>query len=130
MYFKQAIMRSRIKSVRYAASGILYCIKNGVNFRIQLFAAALATAAGIMVRLSAGQWLCISACIMMVLLAEAFNTAIEKLCDLYGTAYNPVVKIIKDVSAGAVLLAACGSVITGLIIFIPAFASLLKNTQI
>lgn len=39
---------------------------------------------------------------------ELMNTAFEHLCDLVDTKYNPTIKRIKDVAAGAVLYAALG----------------------
>ena len=47
------------------------------------------------------------------------NTSIENLCDLYTTEYNEKIKIIKDIGAGAVTLAALSSVCVGLIMFLP-----------
>jgi diacylglycerol kinase (ATP) len=121
------MIKSRIQSLRFALNGILFCIRNEVNFRLQLFAAAAVVAAGFTASVSAGEWLCICLCIAAVLAAEAFNTAIEKLCNLYSTDYNPHIKIIKDVAAGAVLLVAFGSLIAGSIIFLPRIYSYCKN---
>jgi len=63
---------------------------------------------------------------MLVLALELLNTAIEKLCDTISTEIQPEIKIIKDVSAAAVLLSAAGSVVTGIIIFFPKIMQLLK----
>ena len=63
---------------------------------------------------------------MLVLILELINTAIEHLCDIVTKEIHPAIKIIKDVSAAAVLLAAAGSVVTGLIIFTPKIIELLK----
>ena len=38
----------------------------------------------------------------LVLVTEMFNTAVEKLVDLFGTEEHPVAGIVKDVAAGAV----------------------------
>ncbi len=56
--------------------------------------------------------------------AELFNTAIEKMMDLYTKEKHPAVKCIKDISAAAVLVAALAACITGSIIFIPKITSL------
>jgi diacylglycerol kinase len=121
------MIKGRIQSFRFAVNGILFCMRNETNFRLQLFAAAAAVAAGFAASVSAGEWLCICLCITAVLAAEAFNTAIEKLCNLYSAAYNPQIKIIKDVAAGAVLLVAFGGLITGSIIFLPRIYGYCKN---
>lgn len=57
--------------------------------------------------------------IFFVFISEFFNTAVEKLADLYTTEYNENIKIIKDISAGAVTLAAIASIIVGVVIFLP-----------
>lgn len=41
-----------------------------------------------------------------VISAEMFNTAIEKLCDFNQKNFNYHIKVIKDISAGAVLVSA------------------------
>ena len=55
----------------------------------------------------------------MVFVAETINSAIEALCDTVSLDYKVNIKYAKDVSAGAVLVTAFVSVITGLIIFMP-----------
>jgi diacylglycerol kinase len=77
--------------------------------------------------MSAGEWLCITGCITIVLVAELLNTAAEKLCDLYSTSCNPQIKIIKDAAAGAVLVAVCGSIAAGLIVFLPKLIVFSQN---
>ncbi len=121
------MVKGRIQSFWFAVSGIIFCTLNETNFRVQLFAAVAVIAAGFAAGVSAGEWLWICACIAAVLAAEAFNTAIEKLCNLYSTDYNPQIKIIKDVAAGAVLLAASGSFVAGSIIFLPRIYGYCKN---
>ena len=60
-------------------------------------------------------------------MAEAFNTAIEKLCDKVSPERDPLIKTTKDVAAGAVLLFVLGAVAVGLIIFIPKIKYLLAD---
>jgi undecaprenol kinase len=47
------------------------------------------------------------------------NTAIEFLTDIASPEIHPLAKKVKDVSAGAVLVAAIASVLIGLIVFLP-----------
>lgn len=54
--------------------------------------------------------------------AELFNTSIEKLADKVTMEYNDTIKLVKDISAAAVLIASVAALITGLIIFIPKFS--------
>lgn len=108
-----------INSFKYAGQGIWYCIKSGNNFRIQLVLAAVAVIAGISKNISNTEWLVICLCIGFVLVLEMMNTAIEKLCDEVTMEIKPAIKIIKDVAAGAVLVASVISLIIGIIIFVP-----------
>ena len=54
------------------------------------------------------------------------NSAIEKVCNLITTEYNPAIKTIKDIAAGAVLFAAVVTAIIGAIIFVPYFREILN----
>ena len=75
-------------------------------------------------QIDAMEWMVILLCITAVLTLEMINTAIEKLCDVVHPGYHPQIKVIKDIAAGAVLLAAVGSVIAGAIIFLPKIIAL------
>ena len=47
------------------------------------------------------------------------NTAFEFLADAASPGFHPLVKHAKDVAAGAVLLAAIGAAVIGLLVFAP-----------
>ena len=66
---------------------------------------------------------------MLVLGLELLNTAVEHLCDTITKDFHPAIKIIKDASAAAVLIVAAGSVVTGIMIFLPKIINLLKLWQ-
>jgi len=55
----------------------------------------------------------------LLLVTEAFNTAIEIDINLTSPEYHPYARDTKDVAAGAVLLMAMLTSIVGLIIFLP-----------
>ncbi len=59
--------------------------------------------------------------ISSVLAAEAFNTALEELCDKFQPTHDPHIAKIKDLSAAAVLLVVIGAFIVGVVIFLPHF---------
>jgi diacylglycerol kinase len=58
---------------------------------------------------------------------EMLNTAIEKLCDVVHKEIHPGIKKVKDIAAGAVLIAAFCSVITGAVIFLPKIIHFIKS---
>ena len=76
-------------------------------------------AAAIVFRLSSDEWRWIILAIALVWVAEAFNTAIERLADAVTVEPNANIGYAKDVAAGAVLVAAAVSAVIGLTIFIP-----------
>ena len=63
-------------------------------------------------------------CIALVISLEAVNTALEYLTDLVSPERHPLAGKAKDVAAAAVLIAAIGSAIVGLLIFVPKFSRL------
>jgi len=56
--------------------------------------------------------------------AEMINTAIEKTIDFISVEKHPQIKLIKDIAAGAVLIASLAAVVVGLFIFIPKLLAL------
>ncbi len=75
--------------------------------------------AGSVFNLTRFEWCWIVLAIMAVWTAEAMNTAFEYLADVTNPEFHPLIKNAKDVAAGAVLLSAIGSVMIGLLIFLP-----------
>lgn len=109
----------RGRSFVYAWQGIVSLFGNEPNARIHLCVALLVVAAGFLFNISASEWCLVTLCIGGVFMAEAFNTAIEKLCDKVSPQTDSLIKIAKDVAAGAVLLFVFAAVTVGLIVFLP-----------
>lgn len=110
---------SLIKTFSNAFRGLWMYLKGESNNRIHLLAAALVIAAGIFFHIDLIEWLFLLLSIGFVLVSEAFNFSLEKLCNEVQSEYNEQIKVIKDISAGAVLIAAIFSAAVGLIIFLP-----------
>lgn len=106
-------------SFLYACEGIYYAFVHDHNLRIHFFAALLVIIASIFFRVSAFEMGILGVMILLVIVAEMINSAIEKMVDLITTEHRQEAKIAKDVSAGMVLLTAIGSVIVGILIFVP-----------
>jgi diacylglycerol kinase len=115
-----------IKSFTYAFTGIKTAFASEANFKIHLLAATIATVFGIILNITAMEWIVIIFCIALVITMEMINTAIEKLCDAVHKDTHPVIKMVKDIAAGAVLVAAAGSLIIGFIIFLPKILAYIK----
>jgi diacylglycerol kinase len=82
--------------------------------------------AGVLLGLSVVEWAIFAAMVTLVLAAEMVNTMIESLVDLVTQEYHPLAKVAKDVAAGIVLLTAIGSIIVGLLIFLPKLLAVIK----
>ncbi len=112
-------MRRWLNSARHAVNGIARLLREERNARIEAVLAVLAILLGIVTRITALEWLVIILCIGMVLAAEAFNAAIERLADLHTTARDERIKALKDMAAGAVLIASIAALAAGIVIFVP-----------
>ncbi|PWS29366.1 diacylglycerol kinase [Pedobacter yonginense] len=109
----------RIRSFKYAFNGLKVFFLNEHNGRIHLVAAVFAIALSIYLKLSGLEWIAILSVISAVFVAEIFNTSIEKLADVASPSHHPKIKMVKDLAAAAVLVAAFFALAVGGIIFIP-----------
>lgn len=118
-FLKDILMLKRLLSFKYAWQGITFLFKHETNAKIHFIAAIAVVIAGFLFSITKLEWCVVLMCVGGVFMAEAFNTAIEKLCDKVSPKQDPLIKIAKDVAAGAVLLFVISSIIVGLIIFLP-----------
>lgn len=88
-------------------------------FQVQFVIMIIMTFAGFYYSISSTEWLVQIILCGLVLMAETFNTAIEKSFDRMGEEYHPITEKGKDIAAGAVLIAALIAVIGGVIIYWP-----------
>ncbi len=123
---KKSFIRRRLRSFRFAWEGIIELFCHEDNAKIHFFAALTVIIVGFLFHITPVEWCLISMCIGGVFMAEGFNTAVETLADKVSPEFSPLVKKVKDVAAGAVLLFVISSVIVGLIVFIPYIVSVFK----
>ncbi|MFG6114294.1 diacylglycerol kinase family protein [Halobacillus sp. MO56] len=110
---------------RYAWRGIIIVAKTERNIKIHITAAVIVLILSWLLHLSPVEWTVILLIIALVLTLEMVNTSIEKAMDHLAPDIHPAVGAIKDIAAGAVLVAAFFSVIIGLIIFLPKIMAFL-----
>ena len=110
-------VQKNLRSFRFAAEGIFALFRFENNAKIHLLAAIAVVVAGIWLELDRVEWVLILIQVGLVLTAEAFNTAIEKLADVVSPERHPQIKAVKDLSAGAVLLVVILAVVVGFLIF-------------
>jgi undecaprenol kinase len=94
------------------------------NARIQLMIFSMVLVAGFVVDLNRFEWLWLLIASTIVLTLEAINTSIELLADVYTLEFNSKIKQVKDIAAGAVLIASVFAFIVGVIIFLPHLSTM------
>ena len=107
-----------IAAVGYALRGIAYMLGER-NCQLLALATIAVIAAAAYFRLSALEWCAVVLAITAIWVAEALNTALERLTDLVSPGYHPLAGKAKDIAAGAVLITVIGAVSIGIIIFGP-----------
>ncbi|MFS0727562.1 diacylglycerol kinase family protein [Paenibacillus sp. 1P07SE] len=113
------------RSVRQACEGIAYAVRAERHMRFHLGAAAAVMLLAAFLRLQPAQWALLVGACTMVIVAELINTAIEKTVDLAMPQLHPLARIAKDAAAGAVLAAAVGAALIGLLVLGPPLLALL-----
>ena len=106
-------------SFRYASAGVRLLFATQRNARLQALAAVAAFVLAGALRVSAVEWAVLLTMSALVLVLETINTALEAVVDLVTTDYHPLAKQAKDLSAGAVWLAALASLGVGALLFVP-----------
>lgn len=114
----------RLKSFAYALQGVAQIVRTQPNARVHVLATALVCAAGVYFSLDRMEWLWLIAAIVLVWSAEAFNTALEELADAVHPEQHPGIGRAKDAAAAAVLVAALGAAVIGVLVFLPHLANM------
>ncbi len=117
--------KKQLRSFRYAWQGIRQCVGREQNLSFHLIVTVLVIGAGFAFGITPGEWTAICLCIGLVVSAELFNTAIERLVDLVSPQRHPLAGQVKDIAAGAVLVCALAAIAVGLIIFVPYLTRIL-----
>ncbi|MGB0891984.1 MAG: diacylglycerol kinase family protein [Flavobacteriaceae bacterium] len=116
--------RGRLRSMKFALKGMWLLITTEDSIKAQMSVAILATILGFYFDISSSEWMFQSLAIGLVLVAEALNTAVEKVADFVHPDYHEKIGFIKDIAAGAPAFAALISLVIACIIYIPKFAEL------
>ena len=109
----------RIRSIRCALAGIRVMILSQHNAWIHAAATVVVVMVSLVFQLTKTEWCWIVLAIISVWTAEALNTAFEFLTDVASPQFHPLAAKAKDVAAGAVLIAALGSAVIGILVLGP-----------
>lgn len=104
-------------SFNWAFEGIVYVLRTQRNMQIHAAAAVIVLVMGLLLDFTRLQLAVVIGAISLVLVAEMLNTAIEAAIDAVVTTYHPLVKIAKDVAAGAVLVATVNALAIAYFVF-------------
>jgi diacylglycerol kinase (ATP) len=116
----------RVRSFGFALRGIWVMLQTQPNARIHALATLLVICAGLFLDVAPSDWCWLVPAIAAVWVAEAFNTSIEFLADAVSAEYHPLIEKCKDAAAAAVLIAATGAGVIGLIVLGPYVMQLLR----
>lgn len=111
------------KSLFYSIKGVLWMLKSERNFQLEVLALIINLFLIVYFKLNSIDTALILMVCFFVLITETLNTAIEKVCDFLEPNYNQKIGLIKDIAAGAVILATLLSIIVGILIYSKYFFS-------
>ena len=109
--------RSFKESFKYALAGLHHTWKSQRNFKLHVVSGFLVTLFSYIFGISYIEFLFVVSAVLLVLVMELLNTALEATVDLITTEFHPLAYIAKNVGAGAVLLSACYALIVGIVVF-------------
>lgn len=110
-------------SLGYSARGIFIGLREDRHFKVHYIALLMVLLAAAYFQIDRLEWVAVILVAALVIGFELLNTALEKLCDLVEPNENAEIGKIKDMAAGAVLVAVVASVVTGLMVFLPRIFS-------
>ncbi len=113
-------MRTLAEAVGYALGGLAYAVRTQRTLRLHLLIAAGVGLLLVWLQLPGVQAAVVVLAMVLVIMIELMNTAVEALVDLLVERnYHDLAKTGKDIAAGAVLMTATGAAIVGLLLLGP-----------
>ncbi len=116
-------------SFKTALEGLGFVFRNEPNFRLQIIFGVFALFLAYIFEIRISEWIIVILLIIMVLVMEILNTALEQFTDLLKPRLHHYVKAIKDVMAAAVLTMAFGALLVGVIIFWPYLSNIINELR-
>jgi diacylglycerol kinase (ATP) len=119
--------KSWAQSANLAIEGIIYSVKTQRHMQYHLFVALAVLILSLVLDISRIQFILLCVAIVLVLVTEMMNTAIEIVVDMIADTYHPLAKIAKDVAAGVVLIASIGALTLAYLILYPAIKTVITT---
>lgn len=118
------------ESFRFAAIGIAQAFGSERNIRIHTAAAVSVVLLSYALGLGALETAAVVLAAVIVIVAEMVNTALEHFVDMVTQEYHPLAAKVKNIAAGAVLTAAVGAAVVGIMIFGPRLVSIISGGEV
>ncbi len=112
-------VRREAAAFRWAARGVGAALRTEPHLRFHAAATLAVVVLAVVLPLSGTDRALLAVAIGVVWTAELVNTALEALVDLVSPGLDPVAGRVKDVAAGAVLVAAAASAACGVLVLGP-----------
>ncbi|MFC7060669.1 diacylglycerol kinase [Halobacillus seohaensis] len=110
--------------LKYAVQGVKHVFQTEKNFKTHFSMSIIVIILGFFLRVSLVEWAVLFTIMALVISLEMINSSIERIMDYLSPEWHSIVGDIKDIAAGAVLLAAVSSIIIGCLIFLPKLIAL------
>jgi len=110
---------SWIQTFKNAITGCWYAFTTQKNFIVHFILSLFVLFLALWLQVSYERFLFLVLAVFLGFTVEMINTTVEKLVDLITEKYHPVAKIIKDLSAGLMLIVAVGIAVVGFLVLFP-----------
>ncbi len=117
------------KSIKHAFLGVRLVFKSEQNFRIQVITAVTVLVLATLFHVTTFEYIILLLLIVSVLSLEMINSVFERIVDSFKPRIHPIVKEIKDIMAGTVLIASLVSALIGMTIFCPYIYALFERAS-
>jgi diacylglycerol kinase len=106
--------RGWTKKFADAFRGVALGVRGQSSFYVHFFMAAAVTVVAALLHVTLIEWCVLVLCIALVMTAEMFNSALERMAKAIDREHNPELGAALDIASAAVLVASLGAVVVGL----------------
>ena len=116
---EKAKNNSWLRTFKNAFAGCWYAFTTQKNFIVHFIISLLVLLLALWLQVSYERFLFLVLAVFLGFAVEMINTMVEKIVDLITQRYHPVAKIIKDLSAGVMLIVSVGVAVIGFLVIFP-----------
>jgi diacylglycerol kinase (ATP) len=117
-FLKKTIIQMN-KASRHSAAGLKVAFQEEFAFQLEVLVSLIALPAAFLIGQTALERIALISSIVLVLITELLNSAIETTLNRISLTWNPLTKKAKDISSAAVFLALINALIIWVMLIIP-----------